>query len=445
MPLSLAPKDLRRHQRPSHPPTPSRRWQPFALTGAALWLALGLVGCGDRNKPAAAPPPPPEVGVITLSLRSQSISSEMPGRTAAFMSAEVRPQVSGIVQKRLFTEGSQVKAGQVLYQIDPSTYRAALASARATLSKTQAAARTARINAERNAELVKIDAVSRQVAQESEAQAAQAQSDVASAQAAVEAAQINLNFTDVKAPIAGRVNLSSVTPGALVTANQAAVLTTIVQLDPMYVDFTQSTAELLGLRRDIESGRYQGVSNQTLPVKLVLEDGAPYPHEGKLAFSGLIVNPGTGGVTLRAAIPNPEGVLMPGMYVRAQLPVGVQPQALMIPQKSVVRDPSGRANVWVVGEGDKLERRPVALAQAIGNQWLVESGLQAGERIVVDGFQRVRPNIQVKPVAAAATPPASAASAAQTGAAPNGAGTAAPSPAAAASHAVVAQSRQVTN
>jgi membrane fusion protein (multidrug efflux system) len=380
------------------------------------------------------------VGVITLSLRSQSISSEMPGRTAAFMSAEVRPQVSGIVQKRLFTEGSQVKAGQVLYQIDPSTYRAALASARATLSKTQAAARTARINAERNAELVKIDAVSRQVAQESEAQAAQAQSDVASAQAAVEAAQINLNFTDVKAPIAGRVNLSSVTPGALVTANQAAVLTTIVQLDPMYVDFTQSTTELLGLRRDIESGRYQGVSNQTLPVKLVLEDGAPYPHEGKLAFSGLIVNPGTGGVTLRAAIPNPNGVLMPGMYVRAQLPVGVQPQALMIPQKSVVRDPSGRANVWVVGADDKLERRPVTLTQAIGNQWLVESGLKAGERIVVDGFQRVRPNIQVKPVAAAATPPASTASGAQSGAGPN-----TPAPAVTASQAVVAQNRQATN
>ena len=381
---------------------------------------------------------------MTLSLRSQSISSELPGRTAAFMSAEVRPQVNGIVLKRLFTEGSQVKAGQVLYQIDPSTYRAALASARATLSKTQAAARTARINAERNAELVKIDAVSRQVAQESEAQAAQAQSDVASAQAAVDAAQINLNFTDVKAPIAGRANLSSVTPGALVTANQAGVLTTIVQLDPMYVDFTQSTAELLGLRRDVEAGRYQGVTNQVLPVKLLLEDGAAYPHEGKLAFSGLIVNPGTGGVTLRASIPNPDGMLMPGMYVRAQLPVGVQPEALLIPQKSVVRDPSGRANVWVIGTDDKAERRPVTLAQAIGNQWLVESGVKAGERIVVDGFQRVRPGIQIKPVAAAATAPASAASGAGSGAA-NGPAPAAPSPAAAASQAVVAQNRPAAN
>ncbi len=441
-PVSPSP----RHARPSTPSASPRRWLPLGLGGAVLGLSLGLAGCGKGDKPAAAPPPPPEVGVITLSLRSQSINSELPGRTAAFMSAEVRPQVNGIVLKRLFTEGSQVKAGQVLYQIDPSTYRATLASARAALSKSQAAARTARVNAERNAELVKIDAVSRQVAQESEAQAAQAQSDVASAQAAVEAAQINLNFTDVKAPIAGRVNLSSVTPGALVTANQAGVLTTIVQLDPMYVDFTQSTAELLGLRRDIESGRYQGVSNQTLPVKLLLEDGTPYPHEGKLAFSGLIVNPGTGGVTLRAAIPNPEGVLMPGMYVRAQLPVGVQPEALLLPQKSIVRDPSGRANVWVVGADDKLERRPVTLAQAIGNQWLVESGVKAGERIVVDGFQRVRPGIQVKPVAGSPGAPASAASGARAGGpGSDGAGQAVPAPAAAASQAVVAQNRSSAN
>ena len=337
---------------------------------------------------------------MTLAPRSQALSTELPGRTAAHQTAEVRPQVSGIVQKRLFTEGAQVKAGQVLYQIDPSTYRAALAAAKATLSKTQAAANTARANAERNAELVKIDAVSRQVAQESQAQAAQSQADVAAAQAALQTAQINLDYTQVKAPIAGRVNLSSVTPGALVTANQTAALTTIVQLDPMYVDFTQSTAELLGLRRDIEAGRYQGVAGQTLPVRLMLEDGSPYPHEGKLAFSGLIVNPGTGGVTLRAAVPNPDGLLMPGMYVRAQLPVGVQPQALLLPQQAVVRDPSGRANVWVVGDDDTVQRRPVTLGQAIGNHWLLEDGLKPGERVVVDGLQRVRPGIPVKPVAA---------------------------------------------
>lgn len=386
--------------------------------------------------------------MLTLAARSQSISSELPGRTAAFLNAEVRPQVSGIVQKRLFTEGSQVRAGQVLYQIDPSTYRAALASARASLSKMQAAARTARANADRNAELVKIDAVSRQLAQESQAQAAQAQADVAGAQATVEAAQINLDYTQIKAPIAGRVNLSSVTSGALVTANQTAPLTTIVQLDPMYVDFTQSTAELLGLRRDIEAGRYQGVSNQTLPVRLVLEDGSPYPHEGKLAFSGLIVNPGTGGVTLRASVPNPNGVLMPGMYVRAQLPVGVQPEALLVPQKSVVRDPSGRANVWVVGEGDKVERRAVVLGQAIGNQWLLDSGLKAGERIVVDGFQRVRPGIQVKPVPGSAengSPSGLADSAAGAKAGASAPAQAAPAPAQAASQAAAAQSRSPMN
>ena len=437
--MPFSPSFADRSPRPSPAPAPSFRWLTLALGTAVVGAGLGLSACGDRKPAAAAPPPPPEVGVLTLTPRSQSISSELPGRTSAFMNAEVRPQVNGIVQKRLFTEGALVKAGQVLYQIDPSTYRAALASAKATLSKTQAAARTARVNADRNAELVKIDAVSRQVAQESQAQAAQAQADVAAAQAALEAAQINLDYTQVKAPIAGRVNLSSVTAGALVTANQAAPLTTIVQLDPMYVDFTQSTAELLGLRRDIEAGRYQGVSNQTLPVKLVLEDGSAYGHTGQLAFSGLIVNPGTGSVTLRAAIPNPDGVLMPGMYVRAQLPVGVQPQALLIPQKSVVRDPSGRANVWVVGADDKVERRPVTPAQAIGSQWMVEGGLKAGDRIVVDGFQRVRPGIQIKPVAGSAGTGAAPAASGPAAAASGTAG-AAPTPAAAASQAVVAQS-----
>ncbi|MFD1711196.1 efflux RND transporter periplasmic adaptor subunit [Ottowia sp. GY511] len=442
MPPYAPSVDLHRPARSLVSPALPSRSALWALGPLVLGLGLGMAGCGDRKQTAAAPPPPPEVGVLTLAPRSQAINSELPGRTAAFMNAEVRPQVNGIVQKRLFTEGSQVKAGQVLYQIDPSSYRAALASAKATLSKTQAAARTARVNAERNAELVKIDAVSRQVAQESQAQAAQSQADVAGAQAAVEAAQINLDYTQVKAPIAGRVNLSSVTAGALVTANQAAPLTTIVQLDPMYVDFTQSTAELLGLRRDIDAGRYQGVADQVLPVKLVLEDGTPYPHQGKLAFSGLIVNPGTGGVTLRAAVPNPGGVLMPGMYVRAQLPVGVQPQALLIPQKSVVRDPSGRANVWVVGADDKVERRPVTLAQAIGSQWMVEDGLKSGDRIVVDGFQRVRPGIQVKPVAGSAgTGPATAASGPRAGA--SAAPGAAQGPAAAASAAVVAQNAPV--
>jgi membrane fusion protein (multidrug efflux system) len=416
---------------------PPGRWR-LAILAASL--GLGLAACGDKQADGQAQAKPPEVGVMLLAERSQALTSELPGRTAAFMSAEVRPQVNGIVQKRLFTEGSMVKAGQVLYQIDPSTYRATLASARAALAKAQAAARTARVNAKRNAELVKIDAVSRQVAQESEAQAAQAQSDVAAAQAAVEAAQINLNYTEVRAPIAGRVSLSTVTPGALVTANQTAALTTIVQLDPMYVDFTQSTAELLALRRDIAAGRYQGVpaaGNAALPVQLVLEDGSAYPHPGKLEFSGLIVNPGTGAVTLRAALPNPDGVLMPGMYVRAQLPTGVQPKALLIPQKAVQRDPSGRANVWRLAKGDDggdvVQRQPVVLSQAIGNQWLVEDGLKAGERIVVDGFQRVRQGARVTPVpvdAASASAPAG-------GGAPaaNGTAGAAPEPATSAAEA----------
>ena len=392
--------------------------RPAWLLGVGLALVLSACGDGKNKAPPAAKPP--EVGVVTLSLRSETLSSELPGRTSASLSAEVRPQVSGIVQQRLFTEGARVKAGQVLYQIDPSSYRAALASAKAALAKSQAAARTAAANAERNAELVKIDAVSRQVAQESSAQAAQAQADVAAAQAAVDNAQINLAYTQVKAPIGGYVSLSTVTPGALVTANQAAALTTIVQLDPINVDVTQSTAELLALRRDVEAGRYEGMSQGTLTVKLLLEDGSAYPQPGQLAFSGLIVNPGTGGVTLRASVPNPNGVLMPGMYVRAVLPTGVQPKALLIPQQAVQRDPSGRANVWRVDAGDKLTRVPVALSRAIGNQWLVDEGLSAGDRIVVDGFQRVRAGIAVTPVAAktSASPSGAASSAPVSGAAP---------------------------
>jgi membrane fusion protein (multidrug efflux system) len=384
----------------------------------AVALVLTLSACGDGKPKAPPAPKAPEVGVQTLALRSETLSSELPGRTSAAMSAEVRPQVSGIVQQRLFTEGAQVLAGQVLYQIDPSSYRAALASAKATLAKAQAAARMAAANAERNAELAKIDAVSRQVAQESSAQAAQTQADVAAAQAAVENAQINLAHTQVKAPIGGRVSLSAVTPGALVTANQATALTTIVQLDPINVDFTQSTAELLALRRDVEAGRYDNASGNTgnassasknaLTVKLLLEDGSAYPQPGKLAFAGLIVNPGTGGVTLRATVPNPDGVLMPGMYVRALLPTGVQPKALLIPQQAVQRDPSGRANVWLLGEGDKVARTPITLSRAVGNEWLVEGGLKAGDRIVVDGFQRVRAGMAVKPVEAKTSASASA-------------------------------------
>lgn len=365
-------------------------------------LAFTLGACSEQPAASAAPQAPPEVGVITLTERSQTLSITLPGRTAAHMRAEVRPQVSGIVQKRLFTEGSEVKAGQVLYQIEASSHRAALASARASLAKAQAAARTAQLNAQRNAAMLKSDAVSRQVVQESQAQAAQAQADVAAAQAAVDAAQIQLGHTEVRAPIAGRVGLSAVSPGALVTANQSAALTTIVQLDPIVVDITQSSAQLLALRRDIEAGRYEGVkAGDALPVQLTLEDGSAYPHAGELAFAGVIVNPGTGAVTLRASVPNPDGVLMPGMYVRASLPTGVQPQALLIPQQAVQRDPSGRAHVWLIqeeGGAAVVQRQSVVLGQAIGNQWLVEEGVEAGARIVVDGLQRVRPGARVKPV-----------------------------------------------
>ena len=365
----------------------------------AASLALTACGQGDAKKPAdqAAAKPAPEVGVVQLQAENQALTSTLPGRTTAFVTAEIRPQVSGIVQKRLFTEGEVVRAGQPLYQIDPATHNAAVASAQAALNKAQATARTARVTAERNAELVKIDAISRQLNDESQALAAQTQSDVAVAKAALDTARINQRYTRIEAPISGRVSLSTVTPGALVTANQTQALTTIVQMDPMYVDFSQSSAELLALQRDWDSGRFARIDGDSLQVNLALEDGSHYPHPGKLRFSGLIVNPGTGAVTLRAVVPNPESRLLPGMYVRALLPTGIAAGAILVPQQAVSRDIAGTPSVLVVDPQNQVVRRTIAVSQAVGSRWLVESGLEAGERVMVDGFQRAKAGDTVQP------------------------------------------------
>lgn len=376
-----------RHGRP--------RW---ALALSAVLMAGALAAC---SKPEAEQKGPskaqPVVGVVTLQTQSQQLDVSLPGRTKAFMAAEVRPQVSGIIQKRLFTEGALVKQGQPLYQIDSASLKATEASAMAAVAKAEASQRTLAATARRNAELVKIDAISKQAFDESQAAAAQSSSDVAVAKANLEAARINLKYSRIEAPISGRIALSAVTPGALVTAGQATALTTIVQLDPMYVDFTQSSTDLMQLKRDLESGRYQKVDGDKISVRIQFDDGSDYPHQGKLAFAGVIVNDTTGTLTLRAEVPNPNGLLMPGMYVKALLPTALAPDALLVPQQSVTRDLAGKPNVMVLVDGDVVQKREVELDRAVGASWLLKSGLNAGDRVMVDGFQRAKPGDKVKP------------------------------------------------
>ncbi len=387
-------------------PVPHR--QPFArccaLVVGVLLGGLVLSGCTDKAPAAgktssSAAKEPVKVGVITLQAQAQTLSSVLPGRTSASMSADIRPQINGIVQKRLFTEGALVKAGQPLYQIDPAAYQATEAAAKAALAKAQAQARTAEVNARRNAELVRIDAISRQAFEESQALVQQTASDVAVAQAALATARINLNYTRIVSPISGRTGLSSVNAGALVTANQPAVLTTVSQLDPMFVDITQSSSELLQLKRDLAAGRFERVGDAAVRISIALEDGSTYAHAGRLQFSGVQVNPSTGAVTLRAVVPNPDGVLMPGMYVQTQLPTGVSTEALLVPQQVVTRDIAGQASVLVVGPDNKVARRPIEVERAVGNRWLVSSGLKAGDVVVVDGFQRIKPGDIANPQA----------------------------------------------
>ncbi|WP_246475357.1 efflux RND transporter periplasmic adaptor subunit [Diaphorobacter ruginosibacter] len=359
---------------------------------------LALAACSDKQTGAPKPSGPPEVGVVRIEPERQVVTNELPGRTSAFLTAEIRPQVGGILQKRLFTEGAAVKAGQVLYQIDPATYSVALQSAEAALSKARATLGTAQTNAKRNAELVKIDAVSRQVYDDSQAAVVQAQSDVAVATAAVDTARINLGYTQIKSPIAGRTTTSSVTPGALVTANQTNVLTTVSQIDPLYVDFAQSSSDVLQMKNAMASGRIQSAGKGEARITIKLDDGSDYAHEGRLQFSGVNVNPNTGSITLRAVVPNPDGLLMPGMYVRALLEGGVQEKTLLAPQQAVTRDPAGNASVMLLGPENKLERRRIVTGAAIGNRWEVVSGLKSGDQILVDGSLRVKDGDKVKPV-----------------------------------------------
>ncbi|HML79938.1 efflux RND transporter periplasmic adaptor subunit [Geobacter sulfurreducens] len=384
------------------------------LMAVAGLLAVGIMmaGCGKKN--AAAPPAsgPPEVGVIVVKPERVALTTELPGRTSPLLIAEVRPQVSGIIQKRLFVEGSDVKAGQVLYQIDPATYQAAFASAKAALARAEANLIPARLKEERFRDLVKIKAVSQQDYDDANAALKQAEADVASAKAAVETARINLAYTKVTAPISGRIGRSAITDGALVTANQATALATIQQLSPIYVDVTQSSAELLKLKQNLASGIMRDNAAAQARVKLLLEDGSPYPLPGTLKFSEVTVDQSTGSITLRAVFPNPKQTLLPGMFVRAIVEEGVSDQAMLVPQRGVTRNPQGEAMVLVVGAEEKVEPRIIKVIRTVGDNWLVSDGLKAGDRVILEGIQKARPGTQVKAVPFGAKPEAAAPAAA---------------------------------
>jgi membrane fusion protein (multidrug efflux system) len=369
-------------------------------TATVLAGIIALTGCKQQAAPGgpAAAKPNPEVGVVVTTVAPVTLTMELSGRISPQMVAEVRPQVGGIIQKRLFTEGRDVKAGETLYQIDPATYQAALASAKATLAKTEANVFTLRQKAERYKQLVTINAVSRQEFDDTSASLKQAEADTDAAKAAAETAQINLAYTRVTAPIAGKIGRSTVTPGALVTANQSAALATIQQLDPVYVDVTQSSADLLRLKRSLASGELKNSDPNQAKVKLLLEDGTPYPQEGVLKFSEVTVDQSTGSVTLRAQFPNPNHLLLPGMFVRGIVQEGVREQAMLVPQRGISRDPAGNAIALVAGENDVVERRMIKTERTVGDAWLVTEGLKVGDRVIVEGIQRIRPGSTVKVV-----------------------------------------------
>ena len=444
---------------------------PFRTVRAAfpalLAAAVLIAGCGKPKSPAPPQAGPPEVGLVTIQPQRVAVTTELAGKTSAFLVAEVRPQVSGIILERRFTEGSDVRAGDVLYRIDPAMYQAAYDSAKAAVGKAHAAAASAkaalattktnhasalaalsrtesnavprRLKAERFAELVAINAVSRQDADDATAAVKQAETEIQSAQAAVsgseaeiaraaaavqaaeaeiagaeaalEAARVNLSRTEVTAPISGRTGRSAVTTGALVTANQAAALATIQQLDQVYVDVTESSSNLLRLRQNLTSGRYSHGGAGQAVVRLVLENGTPYPLEGTLKFSDVTVQPGTGSVMLRSVFPNPDLLLLPGMFVRAIVQEGVNENGVLLPQRGVSRSQKGEPVAMVVGADEKVEARVLKIDRALGDQWLVTEGLKAGDRVILEGLQRARPGMPVKAVpfgAAAPAPPTGA-------------------------------------
>ncbi|MEJ2201822.1 MAG: efflux RND transporter periplasmic adaptor subunit [Desulfuromonadaceae bacterium] len=374
----------------------------FRMITLAVLLSAGLLltAC-ERQEEAVAPPqaPPPEVAVLTIETQSVQLTTELPGRTASFRVAEVRPQVGGIIEQRLFTEGADVRAGQELYRIDPASYQASYDRARAELARAEANLAPLRLKAERFNDLVKINAVSRQDCDDVAAALKQAEADILAAKAAVESARIDLEYTRLQAPISGRIGRSAVTNGALVKAEQDQPLATIQQLDPIYVDVTQSSSDLLKLKRSLASGLLQGGGTQQAKARLLLEDGTPYAESGTLKFSEVMVEPSTGSVTLRTLFSNPQQLLLPGMFVRVVLDQGLNDQAILVPQQAVTRNQAGDALVLLVGAGEQVEQRRIEVARTLGDDWLVSDGLQPGDRVIMEGSQRVRPGTEVRTVA----------------------------------------------
>lgn len=356
--------------------------------------SLALTGCDDKQDQQGGQQMP-EVGVVTLKTEPLQITTELPGRTVAYRIAEVRPQVSGIILKRNFVEGSDIEAGVSLYQIDPATYQATYDSAKGDLAKAQAAANIAELTVKRYQKLLGTQYISKQEYDQALADAQQATAAVVAAKAAVETARINLAYTKVTSPISGRIGKSSVTEGALVQNGQASALATVQQLDPIYVDVTQSSNDFLRLKQELANGSLKQ-ENGKAKVDLVTSDGIKFPQSGTLEFSDVTVDQTTGSITLRAIFPNPDHTLLPGMFVRARLQEGTKPTALLVPQQGVTRTPRGDATVLVVGADNKVETRQIVASQAIGNKWLVTDGLKAGDRVVVSGLQKVRPGAQVK-------------------------------------------------
>jgi membrane fusion protein (multidrug efflux system) len=366
---------------------------PVRIVSVLAVAGLALSACGGGAAPQGQPAQP--VTVVTLKAEPVTLTRELPARTNAYLIAEVRPQVSGIVTKRLFVEGGTVKAGQPLYQIDDATYQAENASASAALARAEATLNSARLNAARSAELAKVDAVSQQDHENATAALLQAEADVKLAQASVRSSAIQLDYARITSPISGRIGKSSVTQGALVTANQAEALATVQQLDPVYVDATASSTELLALRRELAAGTLTSAV-RTVPVSIVLEDGSTYRHGGKLAFTDVTVDPTTGTFLLRVLVPNPEQLLLPGMYVRAVFSIGVREKGVLVPQQGIARDPKGQTTAMVVGKDGKAEMRPVTVSRTVGDKWLVDEGLSAGDRVIVEGLQKIRPGSPVQ-------------------------------------------------
>jgi membrane fusion protein (multidrug efflux system) len=367
--------------------------------GPALALSLLLSACAAKaEKPG---PQAPEAGYVVMAAQDAPLEIELAGRTAAYETSEVRPQVSGVIQARRFAEGAIVQKGQTLYEIDPSLYRAAVRQAQANLANAEAIRDGAQAKADRYKPLADIEAVSKQDYTDAAAVAKQAAAQVAQAQAALSTARINLNFTRVPAPITGRISRSAVTTGALVTTGQTNPLATITRLDPMYLDIQQSSADIVALRRQLSSG---GASPASANVRLTLEDGSAYPYAGKIQFAEAIVDPNTGSVTLRASFPNPQGLLLPGMFVRAKLSQATMHNAILAPQQGVSRDPRGNATVMLVGKGNKAELRTVTAGRTVGDKWLVTAGLAPGDKVITEGLDRLKPGDPVRPVPAGSSP-----------------------------------------